>query len=86
MYLGEFSLSVVKKIIISYCNNMLTKTDLQAIKALIQDEINPLKNDVNNINKDVKHIRKDIKTIIDVFDTRDVRLQKRTRKIEEHLG
>jgi len=65
---------------------MLTKGDLQAIKQVVKNEVDEsLDIKLKPIRKDMRKIKKDVKTLIDHFDKRDVRIQKRVKKIEEHL-
>lgn len=90
---------------------MLTKTDLQAIKEVIderlevkleekleskldqnlqsiKDDINSFKKQlepISSMQKDIRSISKNVKILIDHFDKRDVRLQKRVKRIEDHL-
>lgn len=79
---------------------MLTKSDLSAIKVIVQDEIKPvrkdvsglkkdisiLKTDVSGLKKDMKVVRKDLKTTINFFDGEYLGVKKRVEKIEVKVG
>ena len=77
---------------------MLTKTDINAIGTLIDEKLerkleskfntklNPIHDDVRIIKKDVKKLKRDVNGVIKMSDRGLLDLQKRTRKIEVHLG
>ena len=65
---------------------MLTKNDLQAIKEVVDETIDTkLDVKLKPIKKDIKKIKKDVSVLIDHFDKRDLHLQKRVRRVEDHL-
>lgn len=65
---------------------MLTNDDLDKIKGIVAAQVEPLVIDVKVIKSDLKRIDKTLKTAIDVFDRRDIKMDKRVSKIENHLG
>ena len=60
----------------------LVKQDLTNIKMDVQ----MLKTDVNMLKKYSREIRKDQRSILDFLHRVDVRLDKRVKPIEDHLG
>lgn len=78
---------------------MLTKSDLQAIKEIVDDRLDiklePLKKDVDDIKKQIKpikHIHRDVKRLLKdrdymgkTFDEGIVHLGRRVTRIETHL-
>lgn len=79
----------------------LTKSDLQQIGNVIdkklgnrlKQELEPIKNDLETVKKDlnvvkknVKYLKKTVDIIAKNYDTEDVKLQRRVRRIEEHLN
>lgn len=80
---------------------MLTKRDLQAIKKLFITEGDSIKDDMKAslkqdidaaldkhlkpIKRDIRKIRSDVEEVIDHFDRRDLHLQKRMKRVEDHL-
>lgn len=58
---------------------MLTKTDLQQIRGVVQEEISPLK-------KSLTKIEKKLDKTIDYFDNAHLSLKKRVIRVETHLG
>ncbi|GEM_PF-1844425 len=73
---------------------MLTKDDLQAIKGIVKNEVDDsiarrveplLERRLKPIQKDLKYIRKTVDVIITSFDRRATNLEKKVKKIEEHL-
>lgn len=75
-----------------YPYTMLTNDDLEKIKGIVTAQVGPLAqigplvNDIKDIKSDLKRIDKTLKTAIDVFDRRDIKMDKRVNKIENHLG
>jgi len=69
---------------------MLTKSDLNQIRVIVSDEVDSIvdkKLDIKlkPIKKDLQYIRKTANLIIKNYDEADVKLERRVRKIEEHL-
>lgn len=72
---------------------MLTKNDLSQIRTVIRDEIGGLKSDVSTLKSDVTGLKKDmakankkLDVVIDFFDTENLELKTRVKRIENHLG
>lgn len=73
---------------------MLTKTDLQQIGKIVDDRLDqkldeklePIKKDLKYLKKKVNRIDKTVSLTVKNYDEVDVRLEKRVRKIEEHIG
>lgn len=68
---------------------MLTKKDLQLIRAVVREEIGaelePIKKDIKTIKSDIVHIRKDSKTVVNFFDKEYLDLRNRIERLEEIL-
>ena len=58
---------------------MLTKSDLGQIKDVVKDAIRPLE-------KDIKDVKKTVDTMARLLDSADVKIEKRVRRIEDHLS
>lgn len=66
---------------------MLTKSDLQEIKKIVNDNTRKIvKEELAPVKKDITSIRKDIKTIVGYFDNEYLELRKRIDRLEEHLN
>ncbi len=71
----------------------LSKDDFSEISKIIKNELDPLKNDLSTVKKDLKGVKKSITKIDDnvedilgFLDAQDVKLEKRVKRIEEHLN
>ncbi len=71
---------------------MLNNYDLQQIKKLLHEEVDPLKidmkevkSDINILKSDSSKTRKDINTIVSFFDREYVDLRDRVGRIKEIL-
>lgn len=58
-----------------YSYIMLTTDDLKKIKRVISP-----------LEKDIKDVKKTVDTISRLFDAADVRIERRVKRIEEHLS
>lgn len=69
---------------------MLTKNDLTQIRNVIKEEVRletkPIRKDLKTLKKKVTKIEKTVDVMIDQFNRDDMRLNKRVKKIETHLG
>lgn len=65
---------------------MLTKSDLSQIQKVVQNEVEPVKKDIKSLKKNVRYIKKTVDVMVDLFDRRDIKLNKRVTRIEAHLG
>lgn len=79
---------------------MLTKTDLSQIKKIVDTSVEPVRvrvdsiekrtelieKGVKNIKSNLKQVKKTVNVVALLFDREDVRLRKRVRTIEDHLG
>lgn len=71
----------------------LSKDDFSEISKIIKNELDPLKNDLSTVKKDLKGVKKSIikiddnvEDILGFLDVQDVKLEKRVKRIEEHLN
>lgn len=69
-----------------YIGFMLTKSDLDQIRIVVQEEVEPIKKDIKILKKSDEKIKKDLRTVIDYFDRDSVVLHKKVERIEKHLG
>jgi len=72
---------------------MLTKNDLNEIRGIVKEEIEPVKKDVSILKKDMKNVkhdisrlRKDQSTMLDLLDKEQMQQRKRITRLEEHAG
>lgn len=79
---------------------MLTKTDLNQIGNVIDKRLEPIREDVlglrqgvGDLQKDMKYLRKKVNRIdktvsltVKNYDEGDVKLERRIRRIEQHLA
>lgn len=72
---------------------MLTKNDLNQIRGIVKEEIEPVKKDVNSLKKDMKSVKHDISrlrkdqgTMLNLLDKEQMQQRKRITKLEEHVG
>jgi len=81
---------------------MLTKTDLNQIKGIVHEEVDtiveeklnsklklelePIKKDLKYLKKKVNKIDKTVNLIVTNYDEADVKLERRVKKIEQHLA
>lgn len=73
---------------------MLTKTDLNQIRGVVHEEVDvtvenklkPIAKDIKVLRKDVNYLRKTVDLIVKNYDEADVKLERRVRKIEAHVG
>ncbi len=80
---------------------MLTKTDLSQIRGVVHEEVDviideklePIKKGLTDIRKDVKYLKKKVNRIdktlsltVKNYDEADLKLGRRVRKSEEHIG
>ncbi len=78
---------------------MLTRTDLNQIKGVVRDvvderldsKVKPMVGEILDqrlkpIKKDLSYIKKTVSLIAKNYDEADVRLEKRVRRIEQHLA
>jgi DNA anti-recombination protein RmuC len=52
---------------------------------VLRQDVGGLKNDMKSVTKGIKHIKKNVDVMIDSFNRDDMRLQKRVKRVEEHL-
>jgi len=81
-----------------YCICMLTKSDLHQIRGVVREEVDtvveqkleqklePIKKDLQYLKKKVNRIDKTLSLTVRNYDEGDVRLERRIRKIEAHVG
>jgi len=60
-------------------SKMLQNIDLLKIKSLLRTELSPIK-------KDISKIREDINMVIEVFDNKDIEIEKRLTAVESKVG
>lgn len=73
---------------------MLEKSDLQQIREVIREEVRPIvneelvpiKKDIKALRTDVSKIKGDINMVIEVFDEKDIELEKRIETVETRVG
>lgn len=69
---------------------MLTKTDLNQIGQVIDEKLDfklkPIKKDLKYLKKKVDRINKTVSLTVKNYDEGDVKLERRVRKIEAHVG
>ncbi len=65
---------------------MLTKIDLNQIRNVIGEELEPIKKDLKYLRKKVNRIDKTVSLTVKNYDEGDVKLERRVGKIEEHIG
>jgi len=77
---------------------MLTKTDLNQIREVVHEEVDtivdekldkrlePIRKDLKYLKKKVNRIDKTVNLIVRNYDEADVKLERRVRKIENHIG
>lgn len=73
---------------------MLEKSDLQQIREVIREEVRPIvkeelvpiKKDIKALRTDVSKIKGDINMVIEVFDEKDIELEKRIERVETKVG
>jgi len=79
---------------------MLTKSDLSQIGNVIDEKLDPIKKDLKTVQgglqtvqKDLKYLKKKVNRIdktvsltVKNYDEGDVRLERRVRKVEQHIG
>lgn len=69
---------------------MLTKSDLNQIRGVVHEEVEivvdeRLDKKLKPIKKDLKYLKKTVDIIVKNYDEADVKLERRVRKIEQHL-
>ncbi len=74
---------------------MLTKSDIEQLKTVLatKDDISSLEAKLKPITKDIQYLRKKtnridktVSLVAKNYDEGDVRLERRVRKIEQHLS
>lgn len=76
---------------------MLTKSDLKQIGNVfdqrLEQGLEPIKSDLGNVKKDLKYLKKKVNRIdktvslvVKNYDEGDVKLARRVKRVEEHLG
>lgn len=70
---------------------MLTKTDLNQIRGVVREEVDvvveqKLEKKLKPIKKDLRYLRTTVDIIVKNYDEADVKLERRVKKIEEHVG
>ena len=81
---------------------MLTKIDLSQIREIVHEEVDviveeklnsklklelePIKKDLKYLKKKVNKIDKTVNLIVTNYDEADVKLERRVKKIEQHLA
>lgn len=70
---------------------MLTKSDLSQIRGVVHEEVDvvveeKLENKLKPIKKDLRYLKKTVDLIVKNYDEADVKLERRVRKIEDHIG
>lgn len=65
---------------------MLTKSDLNQIRGVVREEVDiVVDNKLKPIKKDLKYLKKTVNIIAKNYDEGDVRLERKVRRIEQHL-
>ena len=64
---------------------MLTKSDLEQIGNVVDEKLEVVKKDLKYLKKKVNRIDKTVSIVVRKYDEGDVRLEKRVRRIEDHL-
>ncbi len=62
---------------------MLTKSDLNKIGNVVDEKLD---HRLKPIKKDLKYLKKTIDIVVQKYDEGDVKLERRLRKVEDHLG
>lgn len=80
---------------------MLTKTDLNQIGQVVDEKLTPVRNELGKIDqvidekleqklkpikKDLRYLKKTVDIIVKKYGEADVKLQRRVRRIEDHIG
>lgn len=65
---------------------MLTKSDLNQIGGVIDEKLEPIKKDLKYLKKKVNRIDKTVSLTVKNYDERDVKLERRVKRIETHIG
>lgn len=65
---------------------MLTKSDIEQIGSVIENKLEPVKKDLKSLKRKVNKIDKTLDVVVKNYDEGDVRLERRVRKIEQHLS
>jgi len=62
---------------------MLTKTDLNQIGQVVDEKLDKK---LKPIKKDLKYLKKTLDIVVENYDENDVRLERKIKKIETHIG
>lgn len=62
---------------------MLTKNDLSQIRDVVHEEVDTL---LKPIKKDLRYLKKTVDIVVKNYDEADVKLERRVKKIEEHIA
>ncbi|OGH20144.1 MAG: hypothetical protein A3D74_02470 [Candidatus Levybacteria bacterium RIFCSPHIGHO2_02_FULL_37_13] len=70
---------------------MLTKSDLNQIRGVVHEEVDvimeeKLEKKLKPIKKDLRYLKKTVDLTVKNYDEGDVRLERRVKKIEAHIG
>ena len=66
---------------------MLTKSDLNQIRGVVREEVDVVvEGKLKPIKKDLKYLKKTVDIIVKNYDEGDVKLERKVRKIEQHLA
>ncbi len=69
---------------------MLTKNDLNQIRKVVKEEIQPveerLSREIRGVDKKLDRAQEDISEILTAIDQHQTLLEKRVEKLEEHVG
>lgn len=64
---------------------MLTKNDLQQIRTIVKEEVEPVKASVERVDKKLDKAQEDISVILSEVIQHNDNLQERVVRIEDHL-
>ena len=64
---------------------MLTKNDLQQIKGIVKEEVEPIKIAVKAVDKKLDKVQEDIAEYLNTLEPRITNVEGRMSNIEEHL-
>jgi len=66
---------------------MLTKTDLNQIRVAVNEEVDVVvEKKLKPIKRDLRYLKKTVDIIVKNYDEADVKIERRVRKIEAHIG
>jgi len=66
---------------------MLTKSDLNQIRVVVNEEVDAVvEKKLKPIKKDLRYLKKTVDLTVKNYDEGDIKLDRRVRKIEAHIG